>query len=368
MRLFRCQACGQVLHFENTRCESCGRTLGYLPEVGLLSALEPADGGGFTALLRPDRRYLRCVNATEGACNWMVPEGTGECFCRACRHNRTIPDLSKPINVLRWQRLELAKRRLFYTLTRLGLPLVTRAEQPERGLAFDLLENLPGPTGHRVTTGHASGVITIAIEEADDAERERMRVALGESYRTLLGHFRHEVGHWYWEVLVRDGGQARLDAFRALFGDERQDYAEALKAHYEAGPPADWRERCITAYASAHPWEDWAETWAHYLHMVDTLETASAFGMRIRPRVAPGGPLDAALEIDPHAPGHDIHDLVADWLPLTFAVNSLNRSMGQPDLYPFLLSPPAMEKLGFVHRLVGEARHAAQAEAACGAG
>jgi hypothetical protein len=180
---------------------------------------------------------------------------------------------------------------------------------------------------------------------------------MGESYRTLLGHFRHEVGHWYWEVLVRDGGEGRLEAFRALFGDERQDYAAALKAHYENGPAEDWRSRFITSYASAHPWEDWAETWAHYLHMVDTLETAAAFGLRIRPRVAPEEVLSAELDKDPHAPGRDINELVTEWVPLTFAVNSLNRSMGQPDLYPFVLSPPVVEKLGFIHGLI----HAGQA-------
>ncbi len=356
MKLFRCQACGQILHFENTRCENCGHALGYLPEIGLLSALEPDGQGLWKALLRPDRRYRHCQNAAHDACNWLVPAEDAEPYCRACRHNRTIPDISKPENLGRWQRLELAKHRLFYTLMRLGLPLRDRDEDPEHGLAFDFLEKLPGPTGQRVMTGHATGVITIAIEEADAAERERMRVAMGESYRTLLGHLRHEVGHWYWDVLVQGGGDDTLAAFRALFGDERQDYAAALKAHYENGPPPDWQGRLITPYASAHPWEDWAESWAHYLHMVDTLETAAAFRLRIRPRVAPGEVLSAEIEYDPHAPGHSIDELVGDWMPLTFAVNSLNRSMGQPDLYPFVLSPPVVEKLGFIHGLVHAGR------------
>jgi hypothetical protein len=356
VKLFRCQACGQILHFENTRCENCSRALGYLPEIGLLSALEEAGHGRWKALLRPDRLYRHCQNATHDACNWLVPADHPERFCRACRHNRTIPDITRPENLSRWQRLELAKHRLFYTLMRLGLPLRDREEDPEHGLAFDFLENLPGPAGQRVMTGHATGVITIAIEEADDAERERMRVAMGESYRTLLGHFRHEVGHWYWDVLVQGGGEGTLAAFRDLFGDERADYAAALQGHYANGPAPDWRERFITSYASAHPWEDWAETWAHYLHMVDTLETAAAFRLRIRPRVAPGEVLSAEIDDDPHAPGQDLNEMVSDWMPLTFAVNSLNRSMGQPDLYPFVLSPLVIEKLGFVHRLVQGAR------------
>jgi hypothetical protein len=355
VKLFKCQACGQLLHFENTRCESCGRALGYLPEPGLLSALEPEGGdggGGWRPWADPDRRYRFCANAAHGACNWLVEPDAAGPFCRACRHNRTIPDLSVPENLLRWRKLELAKHRLFYTLIRLGLPLASRADDPEHGLAFDFLANTPDPTAPKVVTGHENGLITIAVEEADDAERERMRLAMGETYRTVLGHLRHEVGHWFWDVLVRDGGPGRLDAFRALFGDERRDYAEALKAHYAAGPPPDWPGRFITAYASAHPWEDWAETWAHYLHIVDTLETARAFGLRVRPPIEPSEAFSAELDFDPHMPGHAIGRIVGAWLPLTFAVNSLNRSMGQPDLYPFVLSPPAVEKLGFVHACV----------------
>lgn len=386
MKLFRCQACGQILHFENTRCENCGRALGYLPEIGLLSALEPegdgalraglsdlagraevaallsslpqVEGGtGWNAWVRPDRRYRFCANAAQDACNWLIPAGSTDTYCRACRHNRTVPDLAVPRNLLLWRKLELAKHRLFYSLIRLGLPLQDRSGDPGRGLAFDFLADAPQQGAPPVMTGHENGLITIRIEEADDAERERMRAAMGETYRTLLGHLRHEVGHWFWEVLVQGGGEATLASFRALFGDERQDYAAALAAHYADGPPSDWQDRFVSAYAAAHPWEDWAETWAHYLHMVDTLETARDYGVRIRPRIASGDPaLSAEVDFDPHGKGHPIGELVGEWLPLTFAVNGLNRSMGQPDLYPFVVSAPAVEKLGFVHRLVhGEA-------------
>ena len=199
-------------------------------------------------------------------------------------------------------------------------------------------------------TGHADGLITLNIAEADDAEREARRAALNEPYRTLLGHFRHEVGHHYWNLLVRDGGL--LDEFRSMFGDERADYGESLQRHYADGAPADWQERHVTAYASAHPWEDFAETWSHYLHIVDTLETAGAFGMRVRPRL--GGDeqaMSAAVDFDPYVNG-PFDRIVDAWLPLTYAVNSLNRSMGQPDLYPFVLGPAAIRKLGFIHALV----------------
>jgi len=169
---------------------------------------------------------------------------------------------------------------------------------------------------------------------------------MDEPYRTLLGHFRHEIGHYFWNVLVRD--DPSIEQFRLVFGDERQDYADALRRHYPEGPPGDWQDRFVTAYASVHPWEDFAETWAHYLHIVDTLETASAFGLKVKPKIGRGSELSTAIDFDPHE-ASDVNHLVDAWLPLTFAVNSLNRSMGQPDLYPFVLSPAAIGKLGFVH-------------------
>lgn len=349
MKLFECQACGQPLYFENTHCESCGRQLGFLPWRRELSALE-GQPERFIALAEPERQVRFCVNAQHEACNWLVPVDENEDFCIACRHNRTIPDLSVPGNVERWRRLESAKRRLFYTLLRLDLPLSRRPDDPN-GLAFDFLADAPqgAPAASPVLTGHDNGLITIAIAEADDAERESRRRDMGEPYRTLLGHFRHEVGHYYWTVLIEN--DASLEAFRMVFGDERQDYGAALARHYAEGAPADWQEHFVSSYASAHPWEDWAETWAHYLHMVDTLETANAFGMRVRPRIERGPELSTAIDFDPHDV-EDLHTLVEAWLPLTFAVNSLNRSMGQPDLYPFVLAPAVIGKLAFVHARV----------------
>jgi hypothetical protein len=346
MKLFECQACGQPLYFENTRCESCGRRLGYLPRVQEVTALEAGEGGR-TALVAPDQPVRFCLNAEHDACNWLVSASDAERYCLACRHNRTIPDLSINENLSRWRRLETAKRRLFYTLTRLELPLSKRPEDPQ-GLAFDFLADPAERTPHgpSVLTGHENGLITINIAEADDAERERRRLNMGEPYRTLLGHFRHEVGHHYWTVLVRD--KPGIELFRAIFGDERQDYAEALRRHYDRGPRENWQEEFVSTYAGSHPWEDFAESWAHYLHIVDTLETANAFGLRVQPsnNRAPG--LSAMIDFDPHHEV-DFNRLVEAWLPLTFAVNSLNRSMGQPDLYPFVLSPAVVGKLAFIH-------------------
>ena len=194
-------------------------------------------------------------------------------------------------------------------------------------------------------TGHDNGLITINLAEADDSERERQRHQMGEPYRTLLGHFRHEIAHYYWTRLV--GNSNRLQEFRDLFGDERKDYRDALQQHYANGPPPDWPTHYVTAYASSHPWEDFAETWAHYFHMVDTLETAHAFGLSVRPKVSKGSDFATKIDFDSHHA--EMERLIDAWLPLTFAVNSINRSMGQPDLYPFVLAPTVIAKLTFVH-------------------
>jgi hypothetical protein len=198
-------------------------------------------------------------------------------------------------------------------------------------------------------TGHDNGLITLALEEADDAERERRRTLMHEPYRTLVGHFRHEVGHYAWDVLVRDGGL--VETCRAAFGDESVDYDQALKAYYANGAPPNWQDNFISAYATSHPWEDFAETWAHYLHIVDTLEMARAFGMYVHPRLASPGELDAQVDFDPYLV-REASPLIETWIPLSNALNGLNRTMGLPDLYPFILSPPVVEKLSVIHDLV----------------
>ncbi len=345
MRIFTCQNCGQLLHFENTVCMRCGMALGFLPAGLVLSALA-AEGDTVTAMADGGHWRL-CHNAGQALCNWLVPADGTDAFCPACELNHTIPDLGAEGNLERWQALEAAKRRLIYALMRLRLPLRSKQEDLVRGLAFDFLADA-GP-GAPVMTGHDDGLITINIAEADSAERERRRVELGEPYRTLLGHLRHEVGHYYWDVLVRDGG--RLEAARAVFGDETLDYQEALERHYRQGPPAGWQESYVSSYATMHPWEDFAETWTHYLHMVDTLDTAASFGMAVDPGVSDDPTLEAEIAFDPYR-WRNFDRLVAAWLPLTVAVNSLNRSMGQPDLYPFALTPATIEKLRFVHGLV----------------
>jgi hypothetical protein len=346
MKLFSCQSCGQLLYFENIRCEKCGHRLGYVPSVMMLSALEQ-QGDTWRALADPATQVRFCENTQHDACNWLVEADSDLPFCAACRYNRIIPDLANPTGKRRWQKIEAAKHHLFYSLLRLRLPLKDRTEEPKRGLAFDFLAD--PPKAALVMTGHDNGLITIALAEADDTERERRRSALHEPYRSLLGHFRHEVGHYVWDLLIRDTD--RLEACRTLFGDDRKDYGKALKQHYAHGPPADWQGHYVSAYASSHPWEDWAETWAHYLHIVDTLEMAWSFGLRVRPRAGSDDTLNASANFDPYAKA-SMEAIIDAWLPLTFAMNSLNRAMGHTDLYPFMLSRMVIEKLTFVHQTV----------------
>ena len=349
MKLFSCDHCGNTVYFENAHCEQCGHRLGYAPEANALVSLDPENGAWRSPFL--GGLYVFCANAGHGACNWLVAHDPGgDPYCRACRHNDIVPTLDNPANVQRFQVIERAKKRLIYALLRLRLPLATRVQDAAHGLSFRFLDEYASPDP--VKTGHASGVITIALAEADDAQREYRRAQLNEPYRTLLGHFRHEVGHHYWDILV--ARSRHLDAFRALFGDERDGYDDALQRHYANGAPPDWRTRFVSSYAASHPWEDFAETWAHYLHVIDTAEVAASFGLRLAPRVDPRSALDTRLDFDPYCL-ETLDPLIDGWVPLSALINSLNRAVGHRDAYPFVLTPPVVEKLDFIHRLVHEA-------------
>ena len=305
--------------------------------------------GGPTGLF-----YKRCLNlSTPAACNWLIGAEDPHGMCRACRLNRTIPDLAdanQPDNGYLWGRVELAKRRLVSSLITLGLPVASRmSEDPERGLVFDFLRSpINGP---HVMTGHDTGLITLNVDEADDAKREAVRKALREPYRTLLGHFRHEVGHYYWDRLV--AGTPWLDGFHQLFGDESMNYLGALRRNYEEGPPADWPLHFVSAYASTHPWEDWAECWAHYLHMRDTVDTALSFGLSVELLDLEFTPftIDAVYQPE-HAGAEQFLAFLNHWTRLTTLLNEMSRSMGQPDFYPFVLPRDVVAKLHFIHLLV----------------
>ncbi|WP_420954787.1 zinc-binding metallopeptidase family protein [Burkholderia gladioli] len=358
MKTFHCGNCGQLVFFENVRCERCEAPLGYLPEVGEVGAFEIDASSGQWRSLHPSvagQLYRPCHNySVENVCNWMVPADSPASYCESCALTETIPDLSNPDNRPLWYRTEAAKRRLVYTLTMLGLPVESRLLAPERGMSFAFKA---ATESEPVMTGHANGLITLNLAEADDAERERVRAAMHEPYRTLVGHFRHEIGHYYFDRLIV--GSAWQEAFRERFGDERADYQAALDAHYQNGAPAGWEDSYISEYASMHPWEDWAETWAHYLHMVHTLDTANACGLVLDPDDESLPHLDDQTSVDEASFGN----LMRRWFPLTYALNSLNRSMGVADAYPFALSPAVVAKLRFVHRVISATREAAPDEA-----
>lgn len=367
-RTAHCQ-CGYPIFFRNHLCLHCGRALGYDPDQATIMSLEAVDNGQNDS---PTWRragaavdggaYRRCANfSLAPQCNWLILQSDGEDqnLCRCCRLNRTIPDQSIAANAALWQKVELAKRRLVSSLIALGLPVASRiSEDTQQGLAFDLLVDAD-PVA--VTTGHQNGIITLNVNEANDVAREAIRNALHEPYRTLLGHVRHESGHYYWSRLL--DGSIWHDPFRTLFGDERQDYAAALQQHYSEGPAPAWENTCVSAYASAHPWEDWAETWAHYLHMVDALDTATGFGIGLGDTHLSllQDPFDRDVlyrtDTDKEDTDQEFLAFVNTWTGLTRVLNEFSLGMGLPDFYPFVLSTGAVTKLHFVHRCIEAFAH-----------
>ncbi len=330
MRDFTCPKCGQHLTFENSLCLSCGSKLGYSSEKATL------------VLVDSQERPL-CANFLIAQCNWILDSravsGDGE-LCASCRLTRTRPNDSDIDGMARFALAENAKRRLVAELMELRLPIVDRTRDPLFGLAFDLLSS----TDEKVVTGHEDGVITLDLAESDDVRREQLRIALDEPYRTLLGHFRHETGHAYFHRLV-GGWDSRRAQFDNLFGNPDVDYQASLDRHYQVGPPPDWSNQFVSTYASMHPAEDWAETFAHYLHIRDTLDTAASFGL---------APAAAAFDLLHLGPSR-FDTLIGMWLPLAWSLNMINRSMGRADLYPFVLPHPVLEKMRFVHTVIDAA-------------
>ena len=321
MRRYDCPTCGSEIFFHNTDCLTCGTALVFSP------------GQGFAAL-----DGNACVNRAAIQCNWTAYDEQGH--CRSCRHTTVIPDLSVEGNTAKWARIEAEKRLLIRMLVLLGLPLddAEGDAMPRFEFKADVDDG-----SDRVLTGHADGIITLNIEEADDAARDAMRLAMGEPYRTLAGHLRHETAHWF-EDRLTEGHPERLEALRAVFGDERADYAAALEAHYQNGPRAGWEESYVSAYAAAHPWEDFAETWAHVFHILAGLEVARAFALG-----GAGRPTALADMVrEPMA------DLVAEWITLSIALNAANAAMGHETFYPFVLTPPVTEKLDAIRALIVE--------------
>lgn len=361
MKFFSCSCEGgenqATLFFESVQCTLCGRMVGFCPDRIEMAGFDTTDEAGVWLDPVSAQRYRQCANYSEhNVCNWMVPVEEDAALCRACRLNEVIPDLSVQQNLEYWHRLETAKRHALYTILELKLPLASKLEDPAAGLIFRFMADsepdseftAPLAGLERIMTGHDDGTITINLAEADDVARTRMRIKLGESYRTLLGHMRHEIGHYYWYRLVNINDDA-LNSFREIFGDETIDYDTELHRHYDNGPPPDWRERFISAYASMHPWEDWAECWAHYMHMLDTLETAQALQLKLYDNAIP------TVKLPMHAktfPRDDTATYLKNWMQLSIAMNALNRSMGMPDAYPFILNDTIQKKLQCIHAIV----------------
>lgn len=356
MRTFTCDHCGHLVFFESTTCVHCGSALAFVPELMRMAALAPSQTQPgiwepVSSHFDKGLQHLRmCRNrSNEGAaCNFTTDADGSQPYCVSCRQTRWLPNFVNPLNVLRVSKVESAKRHLFYTLSCLQLTALQGFAAP----TFDFLEDLPGQ--HQIMTGHAAGVITLNVAEADDDERARRRLAMFEPYRTLLGHLRHESGHFFWDTLVRD--TQWLAPFRQLFGDERIDYTLALQNHYARGPMGlvGWQAHYVSAYAAAHPWEDWAETWAHYLHVMDLMETAASYHVQLR---LPGHQSSCPPVDDPFANIRiPFEYILQQCVPLTLMLNSLTRSLGQSDAYPFALSSGAVAKLQFIHEVVTDHR------------
>jgi hypothetical protein len=342
MRDFLCPNCGQHLAFENSVCLSCGSALGFsLDDTALLviASGEDSEHGGAV----DSSQYQLCTNRHVAECNWLVKVNSGmgaaADLCTSCTLTRARPNDADTAALAAFAAAEQAKRRLVVELIDLKLPIVSRDQDPAYGLAFDLLSS----ELEKVVTGHDNGVITLDLAEGDDVHREQLRIAMDEPYHTVLGHFRHEIGHYYCYRLL--GTSTDHPArFRELFGDPDTDYQEALDRHYSHGAPPGWKNNYVSSYATMHPVEDWAETFAHYLHIRDTLDTSAAFGL------APSG-----ATFERRIPGRSGFDTIIEmWLPLAWALNMVSRSMGRDDLYPFVLPIPVLEKMRFIHTTIDE--------------
>ena len=330
MKAFSCRICGSSLFFENSVCVSCGTWLGFSRAE---RDLVPVDGAG-RYVDHTGKPWWVCRNLGIAGCTWLTDEPVSDCF--ACRLTRTRPNDEDAVGIAEFLSAESAKRHLVVELDTLGFRVVGKDVDPENGLAFDMLSSAE----ENVVIGHADGVITIDLAETRPEHREKVRVELDEPYRTMLGHLRHEVGHYYqWQIIVGGPLQERS---RALFGDERKDYQTELDRHYSQGPPAHWEQDYISTYATMHPFEDFAETFAHHLHISDTIETARTYGL------VPSTLIDTGFR----------DRVVQVWIPLTVALNQINRSMGKEDLYPFVLPPAVLDKLEFVAALAGLALRA----------
>lgn len=384
MRTFKCVCTNQpTLFFENQFCEACGRRVGITDDFEYVEPFEPDSKTGHYRPCRGKGHYKPCYNNEHyQACNGMVEidvggkkkQGEMSDYCFACRFTKMIPDLSVPAHLPLWRKMEVAKRRALYTLKSLPLSLGTKQQKGRGGLELNFVADRSANDHFRTPlagqppalTGHDNGTITINLAEADDVSRSEMRLQMHEYYRTLLGHFRHELGHYFFDQLILPSAEnTRL--FKSLFGDSDADYSLALDKHYRDGPPVDWQDYFVSAYATMHPWEDWAETWAHYLHIIDTLDTAHHAGIFFDADSSDvKSPADLSMPQANQFYGQSsFARILKTWMAFSTVLNSLNRSMGIADAYPFVIKEPVQKKLSFVHHCIhGKLKQWMQSEAA----
>lgn len=349
MKKFQCSNCSHPVFFDNTYCEHCNSEIGYFPDLNEMLAFDTEEGKWLST--QGTKNLKHCSNLEHDTCNWLLEDDDELEYCTACKLNRTVPNFKNMVGIENWDTTEQSKHRLIFQLLQLKLPVESKLQNEELGFCFDLVSNINiEDPKKRYMTGHANGVITIVLAEADPVHREMVRKQMGERYRTIVGHFRHEIGHYYWERIVARN-KKYLKVFRNVFGDETASYQEALRKYYKDGPKEDWEGNYISKYATAHPWEDWAETWAHYLHLMDTLETAYYFGIKVEERNKGKHSLSTKPIINPYQE-KDFNVIVSSCIPLYMALNSLNRSMGIKDIYPFVITETIIEKLSFIHNLL----------------
>ncbi len=344
MQAFGCPTCGRLVFFHNFHCLSCGAGLGYDPVARSIVAFSSGNA----------EPWRSCDNRVVADCNWLVPASDPNPLCRSCRLTTVRPNDAEAAHLAAFSDAEAAKRQVLDQLAGLGLPIGAADGGPPQ-LRFRLMAS----SYERVVTGYQEDTITLDLSESDDTHRERVRQQLGELYRTVLGHLRHEIGHFYWWLLIAPSDH--LAPFRELFGDEQVDYQTALDQHYSQtagrpialGSPGPWSDHHVSVYATAHPWEDWAETFAQYLLIRDGLETAEAFGLEVGDPSRSAGQRATSASVESQSGQGEIRDMIDHWLGYTFALNAMARSIGQGDLYPFVLSEPVVNKLIFVHRVVG---------------
>ena len=335
-------ACGAPVFFDSNECKACQRKIAFNPATLRFHPLEQVSNNVSSIDVEPS--WHLCENGVHyDVCNWLRPSSAESKLCFACQFNRYIPNLSRANNTRLWRVLELNKRHLLLNLITLGIPCINSWNAPNEGFLFDFLEDFRDgiEEGTFVTTGYAGGIITINILEAEPLSRVAQQQASNEVYRTVLGHMRHEIGHHFFQCIK--GDQMLHSNFEQKFGSSSLDYNNALAEFYASGPDVNWSEYCITAYASAHPMEDWAETWSHYLHIYDALDTAFNFGL---------------VSENPNV--LSIHDKISHWRQFSVALNEMNRSMGMSDIYPFVINAQVEDKLAFVEKAIDYLRNKSQ--------